>query len=319
MIAGICIGQIPIQPDTVLSLILSHFFDVPILFTDEEYTIVMNIRLPRVILAAAVGCSLSISGAAFQSLFRNPMADPFILGVSNGAALGATSVIIAGVSLGLGVYDLPILAAVGAILTVFLVYLVAKSGHKIPVTTLLLSGVAISAFLSSITSFIMFSGHVSLNGIMFWLMGGFAGRGFDYVLMVVPFSIIGLIVLMTLSRELNALMFGDESANYLGINVEKLKKILLVTAAIITGTSVAASGVIGFVGLIVPHIVRLCTGPDHRILLPVTAIVGAIFLICADLIARMVLAPSELPLGVITAMFGAPFFLYLLKSRKGEI
>jgi len=316
---AIGIGQTYIDPQTVLTILLSPLLDTTQTWSSAEQTIITEIRLPRVILAASVGCGLAISGTALQSLFRNPMADPFILGISNGAALGATIIILYGTSILLGKYNLPFFAFTGSLITVAVVYQIARTGNKIPVNTLLLSGIAISAFLSAVTSFIMFTSNSSLNHILFWMMGGLSGRGWDYVWMCLPFTLIGCALILMHCRDMNVMMFGEESAQYLGVNVEKIKKRLLITAAIITGAAVAVSGVIGFVGLIIPHIIRLIVGPDHRVLLPVSAICGALFLVSADLVARIIIAPAEMPLGVITAMIGGPFFLYLLKSRKGEL
>jgi len=319
IIFSIGTGQTPIHPSTVAGILAGLITGVFPSCDPSYSTIILAIRLPRVILAALVGASLAVCGAALQSLFKNPMADPFILGISNGAALGATIIMVYGISFGLGIFDLPFLAFVGAIATIFLVYRIAKIGQKVPVNTLLLSGIAISAFFSAITSLIMFTSNASFEHIMFWTMGGFSGRGWEYIWMVLPFAFVGTVIVLYYARNLNALMFGEESAQYLGIDTERLKKTLLIISAIMTGAAVAVSGVIGFVGLIIPHIIRLIVGPDHRILLPVTIFSGALFLVVADILARTVIAPAELPIGVITALCGAPFFLYLLRSKRGEL
>ncbi|MDD4299826.1 MAG: iron chelate uptake ABC transporter family permease subunit [Methanomicrobium sp.] len=325
MVISIGVGESGISAKKVFDILtypLSGF--IPFLtqvpyWTGGEETIVLGIRLPRVILGALVGSCLALSGAALQSLFRNPMADPYILGISSGAALGALLVFVYGAAAVFTIYSIPVMAFIFGLGTIFLVYNVARIGNLVPVNTLLLAGVAISALLSACNSFLMFSAGHNLNAIMFWIMGGLSGRGWDYVWIMVPFTIIGVIVMITLTRQLNAMMFGEESAQYLGIEVEKLKKILLITTALITSAAVSVSGIIGFVGLIIPHIVRLATGPDHRILVPVCIFAGALFIVSADMIARIIIAPSELPLGILTALCGAPFFLYLLRSRRGEL
>ncbi|MBP2133184.1 iron complex transport system permease protein [Methanomicrobium sp. W14] len=313
------VGESNISTDTVLAILLSPITGQTPFWSVGDQTIIMDIRLPRILLGALVGISLALSGAALQSLFKNPMADPFILGISNGAALGATIVFVYGSTWIFSFYSLPAMAFIFGLATIFLVYYVARVGNTVPVNTLLLSGIAISALFSAVNSFIMFTGGQNLQQIMFWTMGGLSGRGWDYVWIMLPFSIAGIIIMLYLSRQLNAMMFGEESAQYLGIEVEKLKKILLVTTALITSAAVSVSGIIGFVGLIIPHIVRLLTGPDHRILIPVSVFAGAIFIVVADMLARIIIAPAELPLGVITALCGAPFFLYLLRSKRGEL
>lgn len=313
------VGESSIDPRTVFAILTNWITGETPFWTNGDQVIILDIRLPRIVLGALVGVSLAMSGAALQSLFRNPMADPFILGISNGAALGATIVFVYGSTWIFSFYSLPALAFIFGLATIFLVYHVAKVGNTVPVNTLLLSGIAISALFSALNSFIMFTGGQNLTQIIFWTMGGLSGRGWNYVWIMLPFAVIGMIIMLLLTRQMNAMMFGEESAQYLGIDVENLKKILLVTTALITSAAVAVSGIIGFVGLIVPHIVRLVTGPDHRILIPASIFSGAIFIVVADMAARVVIAPAELPLGVITALCGAPFFLYLLKTRRGEL
>ncbi|WP_048150401.1 FecCD family ABC transporter permease [Methanolacinia paynteri] len=319
MLISVGIGESNISAETVIAILTEPLTHQAPFWLSGDATIIWEIRLPRVILGALVGLCLAISGAALQSLFRNPMADPYILGISNGAALGATIVFVYGAAWALSLYTLPLLSFVFGIITIFLVYYVGKVGNHVPVNTLLLSGIAISAFLSAINSFMMFTGGQNLQQIMFWMMGGLSGRGWNYIWIIIPFAIIGSLAMITMARSMNAIMFGEESAQYLGIDVEKMKKVLLVLTAFVTSAAVAVSGVIGFVGLIVPHIVRLIVGPDHRILIPVSIFTGAIFLVIADDFARIMISPAELPLGVLTALCGAPFFLYLLRSKRGEL
>ena len=319
MIVSVGVGESGIAPQKVFDILTAGIFGTTPYWSPGEETIVLGIRLPRVILGALVGASLALAGAALQSLFRNPMADPFILGISSGAALGASLVFVYGLSVAFTIYSIPVMAFIFGLGTLFLVYNVARVGNLIPINTLLLSGVAISALFSACNSFVMFTAGHNLNAIMFWTMGSLSGRGWDYVWVMLPFTLAGIIVMITLTRHLNAMMFGEESAQYLGINVERLKKILLIVTAVITSAAVSVSGIIGFVGLIIPHIVRLVTGPDHRVVVPVCVFAGALFIVVADMFARVVIAPTELPLGILTALCGAPFFLYLLRSKRGEL
>lgn len=286
----------------------------------EHQTIIMTIRFPRVILTALVGAGLSLAGAAFQGLFRNPMADPYIIGVSSGASLGAViSILIQPmVSISLS-YGLPIFAFVFAVASILLVYQLARVGGKVPVMTLLLAGIAVNTLLSALVSLgVFFSGN-QLHQVVFWLMGGFSGRGWDYVYLFLPYALVGAAIILVYSRELNALLLGEEPAQHLGIEVESVKTRLLIAAALLTGACVSVSGQIGFVGLVVPHIVRMLFGADHRTLLPSAALFGAAFLLIADTIARVIMAPAEVPVGIVTALVGGPFFIYLLRRQKNAM
>ncbi len=284
-------------------------------------TIILAVRLPRVVLAVLVGLALGVSGTAFQGLFRNPMADPYLIGVSSGAAAGAAL----GIALhldarALTVWVVPLMAFTGATGTVFLVYRLARRGNRVPVADLLLAGIAVGAVLSALVSAVTVFSQRDLRQIVFWLMGGFSGRGWDYVLAVTPYIVAGTAVLGFYARDLNALQLGEEAAGHLGIEVESLKRSLILAATLATGAAVAASGVIGFVGLVVPHALRLVLGPDHRILLPTSGLAGATLLVLADLGARTVVPPAEVPVGIITALLGGPFFIYLLRrSRRGGV
>ena len=275
-----------------------------------ESIIISQIRLPRIILAALVGSALAVAGAAMQGLFKNPMADPYVIGISSGAAFGASIAIVVHLSV-------PVFAFLFAAGTAFLVYNIAKKNGRVPVETLLLSGIAVAAFFSAMTSLVMYLAGEDLHRIVFWLMGGLWGSDWGKVTVAAPFIFLGTIGIFVFSRDLNAMLLGEEHAQHLGIEVENVKKILLVLVSLITGIAVAVSGIIGFVGLIIPHIARLVVGPDHRILIPVSALIGAIFLVWADTLARTIISPTELPVGIITAFFGAPFFIYLLR-RKGR-
>jgi len=277
-------------------------------------------RLPRVVIVAMVGAGLALAGATFQGLFRNPMADPYVIGVSSGASLGAVCSMLFQSVLNIPLhYGIPVFAFSFAIITILLVYNLARVGGKVPVMTLLLAGMAVSALLSALVSLCMFFSGDQLHKIVFWMMGGFSGRGWNYVFMFLPYAVLGAMVICIYARELNALLLGEEPAQHLGIEVEKVKRRLLIAASLLTGACVSVSGMIGFVGLIIPHIVRILFGPDHRTLLPAVALIGASFLLIADIIARLIIAPAELPVGIITALIGGPFFIYLLRRQKNSM
>lgn len=285
-------------------------------------TVVFDIRLPRIILAALVGGALSQAGAVYQGLFRNPLADPYLIGVSSGAGLGATIAIAFGLPLrwgGLGAVSL--LAFIGALGATVLVYLISRVGGRTSVTTLLLAGVALGAFLGSVTTFLMFRAKDAFHTvhIVGWLMGSFALSNWAKVRLLGPVLAVGGALLWAYAHRLNVLQLDDDQAQQLGVPVERTRLILIVAASLVTATAVAVSGVIGFVGLIVPHAVRLVWGPDYRFLLPMSGLCGAIFMILADGLARSLLSPTELPVGVVTAFCGAPFFLYLLRHKKRSV
>ncbi|SNX53227.1 iron chelate uptake ABC transporter family permease subunit [Thermoanaerobacterium sp. RBIITD] len=278
--------------------------------------ILMQLRLPRVVETAIVGMGLSVTGTFFQGLLRNPMADPYVLGISSGAALGATIAII----LGIGLFGLQFAAFLTALITIYAVYMLSKKGTKVSMATMLLAGIAISAFMSSLISLMMLLHHDQMSQIVFWTMGGFSLITWSEVFYTTPVIIVGSTILYIYSRDLNAIITGEEIAEHLGIDTEKVKKVILIVGSIITASSVSAGGIIGFVGLIIPHISRLIVGSDNRVLVPYSAITGAAFLVLADTLSRIVLAPAEIPVGIITAAFGGPFFLYLLiKNKKSEV
>lgn len=279
--------------------------------------IVLDVRLPRIILAIIVGAALSMAGVIYQSLFRNPMADPSVIGTSSGAALGAIIAIATGLDLKFGhLGTIPFMAFFGAILTTLLVYGLAKTGPRVPMTVLLLAGMAVSTFLSSTISLIMILRRDEMYHIVSWLMGGFALCRWIDVAMIAPYTLIGFLVTIFFSRELNLMLLGEERARQLGLNSDRLQKFMIVSASLLVAGAVSISGIIGFVGLLVPHMVRFIIGPDHKYLLPVSALAGGLFLLAADTIARTLLAPLELPVGVVTSLCGAPFFIYLLIKNK---
>ena len=280
-------------------------------------TIIFDIRLPRIILAGLVGSALATAGATYQGLFRNPLADPYLIGVAQGAALGA----IIGFLLptewhipGLGL--IPLLAFIGAIASTIIVYNLARVGKTLPATTLILAGVAIGALLSSIVSYLTISSGEKIHGIMFWLMGSFSMSQWSEVVIALPYIIIGVTIILLYARPLNMVQLDEEQAQQLGINIERLKLTLLFAATLITAAAVSFVGIIGFIGIIIPHAVRLIWGADHRFLLPLSILSGAVFLILTDMIARTIAAPTEIPIGIITAICGAPFFLYILRRRR---
>lgn len=278
-------------------------------------TIVMSIRMPRAILAAMVGGILSITGIVFQALFRNPLADPYLVGVYSGAGLGATLAISLGISVGGMFSAVPLFAFAGATIATYLAYRLARFGSMMSVSSLLLAGIAISSFFNAIISVLMVFSTRDLHAMIFWLMGGFSASSWNRVLTVLPWFLV-IPVIMTFSKDLNVLLLGDEKAQTLGVDTERTKKLLLGIASLISAAAVSVSGIIGFIGLVVPHMVRIIIGPDHRLLIPASVLVGASVLVLADTAARTVFGSFELPVGVVTAFFGAPFFIYLLRTRK---
>ncbi|MEY9977842.1 FecCD family ABC transporter permease [Lysinibacillus sp. RC79] len=283
--------------------------------------ILWKIRLPRVLLAGLVGASLAIAGAAFQGLLKNPLADPYTLGVSSGASVGAVMTIFFSISIPVvGHFTLPIFSMIGAILTMVAVMGFARIvDRSLKMETLILTGVIFSSFLGSLISLMIALSGEELRQVIGWLLGSVSMRGWPYVQMIIPFVIIGSIMLWTQRRELNVLLYGEERAKHLGVNVKRSKYIILVGGSMLTGAAVAVSGTIGFVGLVVPHMTRMVWGSDHRHLLPLSFLNGATLLIICDLIARTIIIPRELPIGVITAFIGAPVFSYIFyKQRRGK-
>jgi iron complex transport system permease protein len=279
--------------------------------------LILDLRLPRIFLALIVGAALSTAGASFQGIFRNPLAEPYLLGVSAGAGLGATVAIVLEPLSSLGIYALPLLAFAGALAAAFLVYRVATFGGRTDTASLLLSGVAVGSALTAVISFLMVATESDLRTVVVWLMGGLTTATWSKIWITLPVVGAGFIYMMLAARRMNLLLMGEERARQLGIDAQRTRRNLMVVAALTTAAVVAFSGLIGFVGLMVPHIMRLLVGPDHRRLLPATALFGALLLLAADTVARTAIAPSEIPVGIITAAAGGPFFLYLLRSRKG--
>lgn len=282
--------------------------------------ILYEIRLPNMVLVTLTGMALAGSGAAFQGLFRNPLADPYIIGVASGAGLGAVIAMAAHWPADvMGMAVVPAAAFIGALVTVLLVYSIARVGRSTPVTTLILAGVAVSSFATAMTSLIMLLSTEELYRAVNWMVGGFSLGGWAPVVASIPYLTVGLVLLILLGRPLNVLQFGDDQARQLGLNVERLKLVLVIAASLVAATAVSFSGIIAFVGLVVPHVVRLLWGGDYRRLIPLAILMGGAFLLGADVIARVALAPRELPVGLVTAAIGAPFFLYLLHRVKSNM
>jgi iron complex transport system permease protein len=280
--------------------------------------IILRIRLPRIVLAALVGCALALSGTVYQGLFRNPMADPYVIGASAGASLGATVAMVlpAGSHL-LGLSTIPLFAFAGSLATVLLVFNLARTAQRTPVINLILAGVAVSSVLSAVVSLLMFlMPQEGLHGLVFWLMGGFSGRSWNHVVAIAPHCAVGLVVVVAHARQLNAFLLGEEEAMSLGVDVQKTTRRLVAAASLLTAASVAAGGIIAFAGLVVPHLVRLIVGPDHRRLIPNACLLGAVFMLLADTLARSVIPPRELPVGIITSLTGGPFFIHLLRRHR---
>ena len=293
----------------VPDLSYTYLFSFTVESTDE--TIIRGIRLPRIVLGAVVGFALAAAGTVMQGFFRNPMADPSIIGVSSGAAVGAVATIALSVS---GPFSIQAAAFVGAVVTAFAVYLIATEGGRTPVATLLLAGVAIQTFLGAVVSYLLLQAGESLEQALYWLMGRLHNAAWSDVAVTAPVALACVFVLGAYTRDLNALLLGEEDAHTLGIEVERTKRVLLAVSSVVTAAAVAVAGAIGFVGLVVPHMMRLLVGPDHRVLLPTSAIAGAAFLVATDTVARA--GPVEVPVGIVTAALGAPFFLYLLRTRE---
>ncbi len=317
-------GAVNIHLPDILKMMLNKLavFDFPATWRAVDETIIFQCRLPRVIGGALVGAALATAGVLFQGLLRNPMADPYIIGTSAGAALGATIAMMMPVSLVfLGFGLVPVSAFCGALVTVILVYNLARVGGKTPIISMLLAGFVVSAFLAAIMAFLMsISGRLSLSlqSVYSFLMGHISVTSWGQLVIITPLVIGGIIGARFFALRLNAFSLGEEGAAYLGIDVEKDKLRILALGSLLTAAAVSISGLVGFVGLVVPHAVRLSLGPDHRFLLPASALAGAGFLVIADLLARIVMAPAEIPVGVVTAIIGAPFFIYLLRRSRRE-
>jgi iron complex transport system permease protein len=317
-VLAVSVGPAPISAATAVAVVLERL-GAPVARTwpDVAASIVLDLRVPRALLAAIVGAGLAGAGTVFQGLLRNPLADPYIIGVSAGASFGATVALTMLAGAGAGLVLVPGLAFAGAVGATLLVYGLARRGDDAPVEDLLLAGVAVSAFLGAAVSWLQLSGGESLQRVIYWLMGGFSGRGWPHMAMAGPLVGVGLAVAWLYGRELNALLLGDEAARALGVALAPTRRVLVGAGAMMAAAAVASAGLIGFVGLIVPHLLRLLVGPDHRRLVPAAALAGGTLLVLADTAARSALPGGELPVGILTALLGAPFFLaVLLRERR---
>jgi iron complex transport system permease protein len=317
------LGAVPISPLDIIKMTLDKtgLFDFSATWQPSDETILFQIRLPRIIAGALVGAALASAGVLFQGLLRNPMADPYIIGTSAGAAFGATLAMMLPINVAFLSFGLvPIAAFFGALGAVFLVYNLARVGGKTPIVSMLLAGFAVSAMLAAVMFFMVtMSGKPGLlQNVYSFLMGSISVSGWNQIIIVAPLIIGGIVAARFLAFRLNAFSLGEEGAAYLGINVERDKLTALALGSLLTGAAVCISGLVGFVGLVVPHAVRLVLGPDHRLLLPAAALSGGAFLVLADLFARTLLAPTEIHLGILTALIGAPFFIYLLRRTRRE-
>jgi iron complex transport system permease protein len=321
-LASVSIGTFQIPVLSILDILAHALFHTELHETTNPMmeNIVLDIRLPRVMLAGLVGASLALAGAAFQGLLQNPLADPYTLGISSGASLGAVFVLFFGIQLPLlGNMTLPLVSIFTGFLTIVAVLMFSRFVERsMKMETIILTGIIMSSFLGSIISLMIALTGEELRQIIHWLLGSVSMRGWDYIYLFLPFFLIGTILLIFHGNELNALSFGEEKAHYLGVDVRKKKLSILIAASILTGAAVAVSGTIGFVGLVIPHLNRLLWGPDHRDLLPLSLLFGAGFLILADLVSRTIISPTELPIGVITALIGAPIFALILTRQRLE-
>ena len=324
VLAGISLGSVNVAPGVVAKVLAAKvlpagWLDVSMV-SDADSVIVWLIRTPRVLVAALVGAGLALAGVQMQGLFKNPLASPDIVGTSTGGAFGAVLAIACGLA-ARSLFYVPLLAFLGAMMALFAVYAIAMQRGRTPVATLLLAGIALNALFGAATSLVIslqFVTYQVAQEIVFWLMGGLDSRTWMHVGIVAPCVVGGVIIACAFTRDLDVLLLGEETAASLGVDVEHIKRVVFTSAALVTGAAVAVSGVIGFVGLVVPHMVRLLIGPAHRRLLPASALAGASCVILADLLARTLIRPEEIRLGIITAACGAPFFLYLLLTRTGE-
>ncbi|MEU9891457.1 iron ABC transporter permease [Sphaerisporangium sp. NPDC051011] len=316
--AGVAAGSVDLPPGQVWGILLHRIH--PALaeqsWTQVRETIVMDVRLPRILLCGVIGAGLSVCGMALQALVRNPLADPMLLGVSSGASVGAVAVVVFNVTL-FGVFSLPVAAFIGALAALVAVYFLARSGGRMTTVRLVLAGVATAEVLSAVAGFLVVTSndpHKTQSALR-WMLGGLAGTTWTVVWIPAAAVLAGTVVLLGVSRPLNLLLAGEEAAAALGLDVHRFRAGLFVLVAMMIGTIVAVSGSIGFVGLIMPHVVRLLLGADHRRALPACALLGAAFLIVADLVARTLISPEEIPVGLLTALVGGPFFLWLMRRR----
>lgn len=320
VLLAVGIGAVSIHPEQVLTILLKQLgIQTAIPFEARQESVLMVIRLPRVVMGVLIGATLAVSGASIQGLFRNPLADPGLIGISSGAALTAALMIVFGttalssITALLGSLALPLAAFVGGVAATLLIYRLATLGGRTSVTTMLLAGIAINALCGAAIGMMTYvATDDQLRDITFWSLGSLGRANWNIVAALVPLTLLTLLPLPFLARSLNAMLLGEAEAGHLGVNVERVKLAVIILVALGVGAGVAAAGIIGFLGLVVPHLIRLAFGPDHRLLLPASALLGASLLVVADLLARTVAVPAEVPIGIVTALVGGPFFLWLL-------
>jgi iron complex transport system permease protein len=320
VLLAVGVGAVWIPPTTTVRLVgwKLGLADRPPGVAPSLEIILFQLRIPRVLLAAVVGSALAAAGAVFQALFRNPLADPAIIGVSSGAALGAIAAILVTGGAFAGGLVVPAVAFLGALAAGLLVYRLARVGPAVQVATLLLAGIAVAALISAIMALVLTYSGERMRSIYFWLLGGLSARGWESLAAAAPLAALGVAAALGTAGNLNLMALGEERAAQLGLEVERFKRVALATGALLTGAAVAVAGVIGFVGLMTPHLLRLILGADHRRLLPASVLGGAVFMVLADLAARTLRAPEEIPVGAVTALLGGPFFLYLLRRQRRE-
>jgi iron complex transport system permease protein len=322
LVFSIGLGAVFIPPRAVLRILADALpgVNLPVDWPQAFQSILLQVRLPHTLLIAMTGAALASSGASYQGLFRNPLADPYLIGVASGAGLGAIIMMSWHFPQTLlGYYLIPIGAFVGALLTVLIVYSMARVDRIVPLTTLILAGVAVSAFASACTSFLMLRSDDQIYRALTYLLGGSPVSGWKPVLAVAPYLLVSLTALSLSGHSLNVLQFGEDQAHQLGLSTERAKAIIIIIASLATAAAVAFSGIIGFIGLIVPHALRIMVGSDYRHLVPLSILGGASALLLADMLARSLLAPQTLPVGIVTAMAGAPFFLWILRRAKTRV
>lgn len=308
-------GSVQISPSDIFTILGKHLNMIGNRETSSFDAIIWDIRLPRVLLAFLVGSSLALAGAAFQGLFRNPLVDPYTIGVSSGASLGAVLVLFLQLQINfLGNFTLPIVSICASILSLILIIGITRiSSTSFSNETIILTGIILNSFTGALVTYLISTAEQeSFRQIMFWLMGSVSMRNWGHVGLLFPFFVVASTLILIHYRELNTLVLGEEAAHYIGVNVKRKRVYILTAAAVLTGSAVAVSGAIGFVGLVVPHLVRLIIGSNHKHVLPLSLVVGGTFLVFADMVARTLVSPSELPIGVVTAFIGAPIFTYLL-------
>jgi iron complex transport system permease protein len=316
---AVLIGPVPLAPGAVLVELAGRLplVDTHSGLSGQEVAILWQLRLPRVVLGGLVGAMLALAGAAYQGVFRNPLADPYLLGAAAGAGLGATLAIAYGPDTSAWPVDLlPLAAFAGAVTGVVAAYALGRSGGARTTTTLILSGVAVAAFLTAVQTYVQQQKAETLREVYGWILGRLTTAGWREVVLVVPYALLSTVLILLHRRLIDVLAVGDDEAASLGVRAARVRLVVVAAATLATAAAVAVSGLIGFVGIIVPHTIRLVAGPSHRLLVPLSLVGGAAFLILADLVARTVMAPAELPIGVVTAFFGAPFFALVLRSSR---